>query len=241
MPSYKRIRSIATSYGVAIRPKKKTKRAMPASISRMVSSSWTGPVPPKMSTTLRYVEAFALNPALSSNAQYVFSANGLFDPNITGIGHQPRGFDEMMKFYGNYCVKGCRITIQSANNGTAMTSENIVISCYPSVTNASTVTNIWDAIEPKGCAYYTFCPGTTITTTKPNYKLSNYVNVAKWMGQATSDDNTLKGDGLSNPSVQLYWILNCFCDGTSDVTAHNFIVELEYYVEFTRNTGLFAS
>lgn len=43
----------------------------------------------------RYVEGFIdLNPgALGSNAPYTFSANGLYDPNITGSGHQPIGFD----------------------------------------------------------------------------------------------------------------------------------------------------
>lgn len=241
MPSYKRIRSIATSYGVSTRPKKRSKKYVSSSIRRAVSSSWTSALPPKMSTTLRYVEAFALNPAVSSNAQYVFSANGLWDPNITGVGHQPRGFDELMKFYGNYFVKGCKITISNASNGTPITSENIVVSCYPSLTNGATVSNVWDAIEPKGCSYYSYVPGQTITTSKPNYKLTNYVNVNKWMGQSTTDDNTLKGDILGNPSSQLYWIINCFCDGGSDVTGHNFIVELEYYAEFTRNANLFAS
>ena len=37
-------------------------------------------------------------------ASHVFSANGMFDPDITGVGHQPRGFDEVMALFDHYTV-----------------------------------------------------------------------------------------------------------------------------------------
>lgn len=38
-----------------------------------------------------------------------FSANGLYDPDLTGVGHQPRGFDQMMTLFDRYVVTGVRV------------------------------------------------------------------------------------------------------------------------------------
>ena len=59
---------------------------------------------------LRYVENFTLNPGMLGATVNVFSMNGLFDPNITGIGHQPMYFDNYMGIYGRYRVNRAYIT-----------------------------------------------------------------------------------------------------------------------------------
>jgi len=43
-------------------------------------------------------------------SNYFFTANGLFDPNITGTGHQPMGFDQLMLLYEQYTVINSKIT-----------------------------------------------------------------------------------------------------------------------------------
>ncbi len=43
----------------------------------------------------------AANPAV---AVHVFSANGIFDPDITLTGHQPRGFDEIIALFNHWVV-----------------------------------------------------------------------------------------------------------------------------------------
>lgn len=44
--------------------------------------------------------------ALTSNSYvyHAFSANSLNDPDVTGTGHQPYGYDQMGLFFGRYCV-----------------------------------------------------------------------------------------------------------------------------------------
>lgn len=48
---------------------------------------------------------------------YVFNCNSLFDPDRTGIGHQPMGFDQLAGLYNRYKVYACsyKATISSPN------------------------------------------------------------------------------------------------------------------------------
>lgn len=61
---------------------------------------------------MRYVERVNLNiPNLTFDA-YQFRANSIFDPNYTGIGHQPMGHDRFNTLYRTYEVLGSRIRAQ---------------------------------------------------------------------------------------------------------------------------------
>lgn len=71
--------------------------------------------------SLRYVEAIGIDAGGSGLIAYhTFSANNLRDPNITGVGHQPLGFNEYMEHYNHYNVIGCKIkcTFTASNAGT---------------------------------------------------------------------------------------------------------------------------
>ena len=53
---------------------------------------------------LKYVEFFSSNTGTAVPAVKYFSANGCYDPYISGTGHQPRGFDQWTAFYDHYCA-----------------------------------------------------------------------------------------------------------------------------------------
>jgi len=60
---------------------------------------------------MRYHEGLSLSiGATGAPGVVVFSANGMFDPNQTAPGHQPRGFDEIMPLYDHYTVIGAKCT-----------------------------------------------------------------------------------------------------------------------------------
>lgn len=62
---------------------------------------------------LAYWDSITLNTLLSADnyIEYTFAINGLHDPDITGTGHQPRGWDQWKNFYGYYLVRGCKYDI----------------------------------------------------------------------------------------------------------------------------------
>uniref|UniRef100_UPI00404823FF hypothetical protein n=1 Tax=Shewanella sp. TaxID=50422 RepID=UPI00404823FF len=55
---------------------------------------------------LRYVEHVTLDAGIGAIASYAYRANSCFDPNYTGTGHQPNGFDQWSTFYNHYIVVG---------------------------------------------------------------------------------------------------------------------------------------
>lgn len=61
---------------------------------------------------LRYVEQFTLDPSSTVSVSQVFRANSLFDPNYTGVGHQPSNFDRLASLYDRYTVLGAKIKVQ---------------------------------------------------------------------------------------------------------------------------------
>lgn len=61
---------------------------------------------------LRYAEEITIDAAANALNSYVFSATNLYDPNTTGIGHQPLGFDQMMAKYDHFVVMYARITVR---------------------------------------------------------------------------------------------------------------------------------
>lgn len=62
----------------------------------------------------RYAESFQVQPGTTSTlGTYQFRCNGMYDPNYSGAGHQPFGFDQMCTFYKKYTVIGSKITVKA--------------------------------------------------------------------------------------------------------------------------------
>lgn len=92
------------------RVKKRKKRSMMARIPRMKigqKTNWK---------ILTYHEDVVLPAtAFPLTSAYIFRSNSLFDPNYSGAGHQPMGFDEMMARYSYYRVFQTRIRVTVTN------------------------------------------------------------------------------------------------------------------------------
>lgn len=65
----------------------------------------------KMLVKLRYVQLVTLDAGAGTYAVNEFRANSLFDPDKSGVGHQPSNFDKLATIYDRYTVLGSKCTI----------------------------------------------------------------------------------------------------------------------------------
>lgn len=71
---------------------------------------------PQVATVkLNYNTALNLVTAIGGYASYTFRANSVYDPDYTGSGHQPMGFDTWASQYNHYVVLGSKITCKFVN------------------------------------------------------------------------------------------------------------------------------
>lgn len=101
------------------RPYRRVRKAARRSFGRGVATITSlaarmmDPFPQRKFCKMRYAENLTITaPSTNLAFEYIFSLNGLFDPDFTGTGHQPYGFDTMALLYNLYIVRGAFIDIQ---------------------------------------------------------------------------------------------------------------------------------
>lgn len=103
------------------------------------TSMYYDPFPRKMRAILRYSQTFNLNPAMGGTAHQLFRATSIFDPDLTGTGHQPYGHDLYQQIYNHYKVVKAIIKVTSVEGdgnaifGVTMTDDSTVSTTYDTV------------------------------------------------------------------------------------------------------------
>ena len=67
--------------------------------------------PTSMSTTVRYTQRLDVAPTSLDTLTFTFAANDIFDPDVTGGGHQPRGSQEYAVIYDTFTVTSSRVLV----------------------------------------------------------------------------------------------------------------------------------
>lgn len=186
----------------------------------------TTPMPTRFTTRLRYVETYSINPGASGLAgSYVFKANGLYDTNITGTGHQPRGYDQLMAMYDHYVVTGAKITVRMAS---ASTETSNLITGVAIRDGTTTDTDPNDYLEGGYNKWAINCAGAQHPT-----KIVQKVNIGKWLGRKNVlSDPELKGTISANPTEGVFFHVWASSLELTDPAATWFVAELEFVVTF---------
>jgi hypothetical protein len=150
----------------------------------------------------------------------VFSANGLYDPDITGSGHQPMGFDQMMLSYNHYTVTSCVLTATFHN----FAASTPVISVK--VDAGSTPSTVVDTIMEFGLNTHSVLESkSTFGSVKV---LTIPLSLRKFEGVKDVVDVTdMQGTVAANPVEQAYFHIQCW--DNAGVTTN---VLVEYILEF---------
>lgn len=182
-------------------------------------------LPQKRRAVHRYHEKnLALNPGLAGIlAEYVFVANGMYDPNLTGSGHQPIGFDQMNLFYNQHHVIGSRIVVTIISQETTYPG---IVGIYANSTAALTSSSI-DTIIEQGNGVFS----TVLTKDLPQSSstLQFSFSTAKFSGSSKvlSDDN-LAGSSSANPTTSFYYHIVAAPIPNVDMTSCYLDVLIEY-------------
>lgn len=195
------------------------------------------PLPQSFITKLKYAESFSINPAVAAVGVYSFRANDLYDPNYTGAGHQPNGFDQIMALYNHFTVIGSTIKFTVAvraddNNPFIMgvhLDDDIALTDPGSVTAVTEQPRTNRKIVPKPEA----------ATTK-DLEVNKSFGAKQFFGvNAIVSESNYRGNASASPSeIAMY---HCFIgpmDLTTDLAEYKCFVEIEYTAVFTEPKDL---
>ncbi len=95
---------------------------------------------------LPYADIYAMNMSLGGVANQNFRLNSVFDPDLSGVGHQPRWFDQLSALYSYYTVVAahaeCSLGPAAADNALLLTYlDGSGGTSTPSMGGASTAQN----------------------------------------------------------------------------------------------------
>lgn len=196
--------------------------------SAVLSFKNTLPLGRTFKTKLRYAEQVTLNGGISTFADFVFTANGLYDPSVSGAGHQPYGFDQIMPMYDHYTVIGAKCHVTFYNTDTSIPQlVGIVVR-----DNNTSITNIEDTIE--GASAKTMMTGTS-GSSRDTVSLTYTLNPNKYLGVSKPmASHDVRGGVGSNPAEQCYFhIVAGGSPGIADAQPVYASVLIEYVAVFS--------
>lgn len=190
--------------------------------------AYKSPMPKTYMTKLRYAElGLSVNPGVGTVGTYLFRANDCFDPNFSGVGHQPRGFDQIMALFNHFTVLGSKITIRVSNPDEANTFHAFLTTQAESTVSTSP-TDFMERqdVRTKQLGTKNSNMLTTLTQTFSTKKFFTRSNPL--------DDTALRGSSAAGPAEGAYYHFGVIdSDGSSDPTNNfPFSVVIDYIVVF---------
>lgn len=194
--------------------------------------------PTKRQPNLRYYDvAQQLSAAAGFVASRFFIANGLFDPDISGSGHQPMGFDQMMAVYTTYHVIRSTITVTGLPelNGACL---GIYLS--PDTTSITDPIRLVENGLMKIVHLGTSVDGSarinsvTLSCDVPSY-------FGRTRGRNILNDDNLGGTSAANPFEGVYFGVCAFCFYSAAAVVIDYDVMLTYDAIFSEPRKLTVS
>ncbi len=189
------------------------------------------PFPEKMSVKLGYTSLYV---GLSTGAtdgllgtSRTFNLNGLYDPDLTGTGHQPRGFDQITALYQQYRVK--RIDIKVTFTDPSV--DGIIVCAQIRSYNSTSVfsANSFDTVAERQGVWYSILNNTGSQTAILNSSVP--ISAVEGLSDAQLlTDSRYAAFYNANPTNTPYLDIACArSDGTGTC---NVLVELTYHADF---------
>lgn len=177
--------------------------------------------PKTITMTHKYTQLYNTNVPLGAGfTNFYYSCNGMYDPNISGGGHQPLFFDQMTPLYKHYCVIGSKITVSFP-----ITDVDSIVGCFinddTSIAGGMTLEGLMEQSQTQ--YRHLLRTATHPTTLSMKWSAKNY------FGKNPLANPELQGDVASNPFEQSYFMLFYGpTDKVSIITTFTVNVNIEY-------------
>lgn len=177
--------------------------------------------PQSMKVAMTYTDFITITTSAGLSNSHIFNLNSIFDPDRTGVGHQPLGRDEWGFMYGKYLVDGALVEVRTGQTTTA----NCMWSLVGSIDITTSITDAVQASElPNSVTTQTSNAGQPVV-------LRKYFNMANLFGITRSKynaDDIYESVYTASPSNPCVCHLVVADSGLSNVAA-NAQVTITYY------------
>jgi len=205
----------------------KKRRPTTAQLTTRIPRGLGNPVAQRTFTWLNYSEDMSFTSAAGGvGVDYQFNLNSIFDPDRSGVGHQPYGHDTYQTLYQRYRVHKCKYIV----SGVATSTNATRLTVAP--LNNVTAQNSSSQIEEQSSVYRT---KNMYYTGSSNFVFTGLVDLATLNGVSASEyksDDRFESNFGSSPTelMALHCIVSGLTGGVASVAAN---VKLSFYCEFT--------
>lgn len=183
------------------------------------------PLPRRFKTTLKYTDSISLNPGAGTLDSFVFNMASLYDPNYTGVGHQPMGFDQIMPLYDHFVVIGSKAVVTICGSGGFTVPTYVVANLCGAVTVPSSCEQ---AIEQNTSSSCILGQNNNVQRLNISYSPKKFLGISKPLSA-----DKLQGTISANPTDGAFLVLSAQAvDGSSDPGVINLNVTIEYVAVF---------
>lgn len=153
---------------------------------------------------------------------YNFSCNGMYDPNIGGVGSQPYYFDQLAALYNHYVVIGSKIKVTLVSDGTTAQQPYRAVLW---INDDSSAPLSFDAAWNTSGAVTRFAQG---GVNPDRIIMKKSWSAKKTFGGNIMNNSLMRGNASGNPTEQSHYQLNLIpMDGVSSCSVWSFI-EISY-------------
>jgi len=223
---------------VYVRKKKYTKKKKTRKTVFRPQRLLTTGFPKTTAVKLRYVQSISIDPAAAFIDRYTFRANSCFDPDWTGAGHQPLGWDQWTVFYNHYVVVGSKISAVCTSG--AATSGILVSGITLTSQNgaATTVEHLLEQGLTKSKKQSVHAGAQRPKTCYSNFSAKKYFNVTNMMDNL---DRLGAPVGANPQELAFYQVWAGNSVPSVDHPTVDFLVTIEYIVVFSEPKELAQS
>jgi len=191
-------------------------------------------LPKRAMVTHKYRDVFSYTSTLGGIANYLWKANGIYDPNTTGGGHQPLYFDQFAALYDHWYVVGSKVRFRILP--VPGNTTNIGVATFVNDDGTVLGTDITMVAEQHKAKMTSF----GVNVERPQILTLNY-SAKKTYGGTIVGNSKQEGSSSNDPTELSYYALSFQSLDFATSASINVEVEIDYIVVWTELRDMAAS